>query len=67
MAHPPASSRHWRGFEARQGKKDEALRIISLFEDRSGQSPGLRLLRTEIESGKPVAPIVSTVQEGAAD
>lgn len=54
-------------FEARQGKKDVALAIIKQFEDRAGQSPALRQLAGDIEAGKPVAPLVSTVQQGAAE
>ncbi|MGL4324938.1 MAG: tetratricopeptide repeat protein, partial [Beijerinckiaceae bacterium] len=54
-------------FEARRGKKDEALAIISQFEDRAGQSPSLRLLKADIAAGKPVAPMVTSVQQGAAE
>ncbi|MGL5735760.1 MAG: tetratricopeptide repeat protein, partial [Beijerinckiaceae bacterium] len=54
-------------FEARRGKKDEALRIITMFEERAGQSPALRALRSDIDAGKPITPIVANVQEGAAD
>lgn len=53
--------------EARQGKKEAALTVIRQFEDRSGQSPALRALAADIESGKPIAPLVSTVQQGASE
>lgn len=54
-------------FEARQGKKESALGIIKQFEDRAGQSPALRKLAADIEAGRPVAPLVANVQQGAAE
>ncbi|MCX5497494.1 tetratricopeptide repeat protein [Kaistia dalseonensis] len=52
---------------ARNGRVDDAKRALLDFSKTSAGQPIIRGLLSEIESGKTPAPLVSTVQQGAAE
>ena len=57
----------WARFTARRGNVEEAKKAIGTFEERVGRHPSIRALAVEIESGKPVARMISNAQQGAAE
>lgn len=54
-------------FQARKGNLAEAKNAIDTFEQRVGRHPSIRALADELQSGKPIARMVSSAQQGAAE
>ena len=54
-------------FEARHGAKDEALRALDAFGQVLPHHPQIEALEADIAAGRPIAPLVKTAQEGAAE
>ncbi len=52
---------------ARAGKKDEALKALDTFSKQSAGQPLIAKLSEDIRAGKTPAPLISTVQQGAAE
>jgi tetratricopeptide (TPR) repeat protein len=55
------------GFLAREGKKDEALKVLDKSEEFSVGRPAVAELRADIEKGVPVPPLVQGPNEGATE
>ncbi|SHE71232.1 Flp pilus assembly protein TadD, contains TPR repeats [Kaistia soli DSM 19436] len=53
--------------KARAGKKDEALKALDTFAKSSAAQPLIQKLADEIKAGKTPAPLITTVQQGAAE
>jgi tetratricopeptide (TPR) repeat protein len=52
---------------ARAGNKEEALKVLTNYEKVIPEHPMIMQLRADIEADKPIAPLVATVQQGAAE
>ena len=55
------------GFLAREGKKDEALKVLDKSDEFSVGRPAVAELRAEIGKGMPVTPLVQGPTEGATE
>ncbi|GLS34353.1 Tetratricopeptide repeat-containing protein [Mesorhizobium albiziae] len=55
------------GFLAREGKKDEALKVLDKSDEFSVGRPAVAELRTEIRKGMPIPPLVQGPTEGATE
>lgn len=55
------------GFLARQGDKAKALEVLRRVDEFNPMRPTTAALRTDIEAGKPIAKLVPTVDDGAAE
>ena len=53
--------------KARNGNRDEALRVLQEFNGGSTQHPVIKSLIAELEADKEPAPVVATAQAGAAE
>jgi tetratricopeptide (TPR) repeat protein len=54
-------------FEAKRGNRDRAIEVYRTFDAMLPRHPVVRSALALLESGKPLAPIVATAQEGAAE
>jgi len=54
-------------FLAKRGRKDEALKVYKAFEEVAPRHPIVRAAVQALEEGKPLAPLVTNAQEGAAE
>lgn len=54
-------------FLAKRGKKDEAIAVYKAFEEIAPRHPIVRSALQALEEGKPLLPLVTTAQEGAAE
>ena len=54
-------------FLAREGKKDQALEVLTKVDEFSTARPTTLALRADIEAGRKPQPLVATPQEGAAE
>jgi tetratricopeptide (TPR) repeat protein len=52
---------------ARDGQRDEALKVLKAYDDKLPRHPAIRALIADIEANKPIAPTVRNAQEGASD
>ncbi len=55
------------GFLAREGKKDEALKVLDKSDEFSVGRPAVAELRAEIGKGMPIPPLVQGPTEGATE
>ena len=55
------------GFLAREGKKDEALKVLDKSDEFSVGRPAVAELRAEIRKGMPIPPLVQGPTEGATE
>jgi tetratricopeptide (TPR) repeat protein len=55
------------GFLAREGKKDEALKVLDRSDEFSVGRPAVAELRAEIGKGMPIPPLVQGPTEGATE
>nr|WP_246505363.1 tetratricopeptide repeat protein [Microvirga antarctica] len=54
-------------FLAKRGRRDEALAIYTTFDQALPRHPVVRSAIETLKAGKPLAPLVTTAQEGAAE
>ena len=54
-------------FLAKRGRKDEALKIYKAFDDVAPRHPVVRSAMKALEEGKPLPPLVTNAQDGAAE
>lgn len=54
-------------FEARRGNRDRAAEVYKAFDAMLPRHPVVRAALDQLAAGKPLAPIVSNAQEGAAE
>jgi tetratricopeptide (TPR) repeat protein len=54
-------------FEAKRGRKDEALAIYKTFEDAMPRHPVVRASVDSIKEGKPLDTLITSAQDGAAE
>ncbi|WP_230530653.1 tetratricopeptide repeat protein [Microvirga roseola] len=54
-------------FLAKQGKRDEALKVYQTFDETVPRHPIVRTAMEALKEGKPLKPLVSNPQEGAAE
>ncbi|MDQ0470370.1 tetratricopeptide (TPR) repeat protein [Labrys wisconsinensis] len=52
---------------ARNGQRDEALKVLKAYDDKLPRHPAIRALTADIQANKPIGPTVRTAQEGASD
>ncbi|MCV3243817.1 tetratricopeptide repeat protein [Mesorhizobium sp. ZC-5] len=55
------------GFLAREGKKDEALKVLDKSDEFSVGRPAVAELRADIDKGVPIPPLVQGPNEGATE
>jgi tetratricopeptide (TPR) repeat protein len=54
-------------FLAKRGRRDEALALYKTFDDAMPRHPVVRAAMETLKSGKPLTPIVTSAQDGAAE
>lgn len=54
-------------FLAKRGRRDEALALYKTFDDALPRHPVVRAAMETLKSGKPLAPVVTSAQDGAAE
>ena len=54
-------------FEAKRGNRDRAIEIYKTFDAMLPRHPVVRTALAQLEAGKPLAPLVTNAQEGAAE
>ncbi len=54
-------------FEAKRGNRDRAIEVYKAFDAMLPRHPVVRTALDQLQAGKPLAPLVSTAQEGAAE
>jgi tetratricopeptide (TPR) repeat protein len=54
-------------FLAKRGRKDEALKVYKAFDEVAPRHPIVRTAMKALEEGKPLMPLVTNAQEGAAE
>jgi tetratricopeptide (TPR) repeat protein len=54
-------------FEAKRGNRDRAVEIYKTFDAMLPRHPVVRTALAQLEAGKPLAPLVTNAQEGAAE
>jgi tetratricopeptide (TPR) repeat protein len=54
-------------FLAKQGRKDEALKIYKAFDDVAPRHPLVTAAVKTLQEGKPLLPLVNSAQDGAAE
>lgn len=54
-------------FLAKRGKRDEAIAVYKAFDELAPRHPIVRAALTALQEGKPLMPVVTTAQEGAAE
>ncbi len=54
-------------FEAKRGNRDRAVEVYKAFDAVLPRHPVVRTALDQLQAGKPLTPLVSTAQEGAAE
>jgi tetratricopeptide (TPR) repeat protein len=54
-------------FLAKRGKKDEAIAVYKAFDELAPRHPVVKAALTALEEGKPLKPLITTAQDGAAE
>ncbi|WP_414475006.1 tetratricopeptide repeat protein [Microvirga sp. M2] len=54
-------------FLAKQGKKDEAIAVYKAFDELAPRHPIVRSALAALQEGKPLTPLVTNAQDGAAE
>ena len=54
-------------FLAKRGRKDEALKVYKAFDEVAPRHPIVRSAMKALEEGKPLMPLVTNAQDGAAE
>ncbi|MGO4574037.1 tetratricopeptide repeat protein [Microvirga sp. 2TAF3] len=54
-------------FLAKRGRRDEALALYKSFDETVPRHPAVRAAMAALKEGKPLAPLVTTAQAGAAE
>jgi tetratricopeptide (TPR) repeat protein len=54
-------------FEAKRGNKDAAIALYTAFDEALPRHPMVRAALDQLRAGKPLAPIITSAQDGAAE